>query len=378
MRTALTELFGIDVPLVGFSRSPAVVAEVSKAGGLGVLAATAYGPEELDVQLTWIEEQVRGRPYGVDVLVPASTVGDRRELVARLRAQIPAEHIEFVRSLLEKYGVEPGDLARGHGAADDQVVGVAPEGVEALVDVAFSHDIALIANALGPAPPFLVERGKREGVVVAALVGNARHAARQLDAGVDLLVAQGTEAGGHTGTVATMVLTPEIVELAGATPVLAAGGIASGRQMAAALALGAAGVWCGSVWLNSVEDITPDYIKRKFQAAESTDTVRSRTRTGKPARQLRSAWHDEWERPDAPEPLGMPVQRMLAKDAWQRIDAAAEQGVAGAHALGSFFVGQVVGSFGELRPAAQIVADMAAECAECITGLQRVIHGGAA
>jgi len=374
MRTALTELLGVDLPLVGFSRSPAVVAEVSKAGGFGVLAATAYRPEELDAQLTWIEEQVRGRPYGVDLLVPAATSDrDPEALAAELRAQIPAEHIEFVRGLLEKYGVDPGDLSRGFGAADGQVAGIAPTGVEALLDVAFSHDISLVANALGPPPPSLVERARRAGVVSAALVGNARHAVRQLEAGVDLLVAQGTEAGGHTGTVATMVLTPEVVRIAGDTPVLAAGGIASGRQMAAALALGAAGVWCGSVWLNSVEDITPEHVKRKFQAAASTDTVRSRTRTGKPARQLRSAWHDEWERPGAPEPLGMPLQMMLAKDAWQRIDAAARAGSPGARALESFFVGQVVGSFAELRPTAEIVAGMAAECAECISGLQRVL-----
>ncbi|WP_234401994.1 nitronate monooxygenase, partial [Thermobifida halotolerans] len=330
MRTALTDMLGVDVPLVGFNRSPGVVAEVTRAGGFGVLAATSYSPEELDVQLTWIEERVQGRPYGVDLLVPATTtVGDPADLVASLRAQIPAEHIEFVRGLLERYGVDPGDLSRGFGAADDQVEGIAPTGVEALLDVAFSHDISLVANALGPPPPSLVERGRKAGVAVAALVGRAEHALRQLDAGVDLLVAQGTEAGGHTGTVATMVLTPEIVHIAGDTPVLAAGGIASGAQMAAALALGAAGVWCGSVWLNSVEDITPVHVKRKFQTAASTDTVRSRTRTGKPARQLRSAWHDEWERPGSPEPLGMPLQMMLAKDAWQRIDAAAEAGGGG-------------------------------------------------
>lgn len=375
MRTALTDLLGIEAPLVGFNRSPGVVAEVTKAGGLGVLAATAYRPEELDAQLTWIEKQVRGRPYGVNLLVPAATVGaaDPQDLVASLRAQIPAGHIEFVAGLLERYGIDPEGFRRGVGAADGQVEGIAPTGVEALLDVAFAHDIALVANALGPPPPVLLERARESGVVVASLVGRAEHAVKQIEAGVDLLVAQGTEAGGHTGTVATMVLTPEIVQIAGPVPVLAAGGIASGRQMAAALALGAAGVWCGSVWLNSVEDITPLPIKRKFQAAASGDTVRSRTRTGKPARQLRSAWHDEWERPGSPRPLGMPLQMMLAKDAWDQIDRAALAGVEGANQLESFFIGQVVGSFGELRPAADIAKGIIEECGERIAELQRML-----
>jgi NAD(P)H-dependent flavin oxidoreductase YrpB (nitropropane dioxygenase family) len=179
---------------------------------------------------------------------------------------------------------------------------------------------------------------------------------------VDVLIAQGTEAGGHTGTIATMVLTPEIVELAGDRPVLAAGGIASGTQMAAALALGAAGVWCGSVWLRSEEDITPREIKEKFLAADSSSTVRSPTRTGKPARQLRSAWHEAWESPGAPPALPMPLQPLLVNDAWNRIDAAAEAGHPGALELESFFIGQVVGGFRQLEPAYDIAAGIIRDC----------------
>src|SRR5581483_11233343 len=231
-----------------------------------------------------------------------------------------------------------------------------------LLDVAFRHPIALIANALGTPPPVMLERGRAAGVPVAALVGKPEHARRQLDAGVDLLIAQGTEAGGHTGTIATMILTPEVVELAGPVPVLAAGGIATGRQMAAALALGAAGVWCGSVWLASHEDIAPPEVKQKFLAASSSDTVRSRTRTGKPARQLRSAWHEEWERPGSPDPLPMPLQPILVAEAWHRIDAAAATGNAGARELESFFIGQVVGGFRELRPAEDIAREIVADC----------------
>jgi NAD(P)H-dependent flavin oxidoreductase YrpB (nitropropane dioxygenase family) len=362
MRTRFTELVGVEHPLAGFNRSPAVVAAVTNAGGLGVLAATAYTPEELDAQLSWIDEQVGGRPYGVDLLIPEKFVaGDPADLVASLRAQIPAEHREFVGRLLDKYGIPALPEAAGPGR-DDVAAQVNPTGAAALLDVAFGHPIALVASALGTAPPHLVERAHATGIVVAALVGQPKHAARQLAAGVDVLVAQGTEAGGHTGTIATMILTPEIVDLAGDLPVLAAGGIGTGRQLAAALALGAAGAWCGSVWLSSVEDITPVHIKEKFLAARSMDTVRSPTRTGKPSRQLRSAWHDEWEAEGSPRPLPMPLQPLLVHEAWDRIDAAAAAGHDGARELGSFFIGQIVGSFTELRPAADIARAIVTDC----------------
>ena len=367
MRTAFTELLGIPHPIVGFNRSPAVVAEVTKAGGFGVLAASAYSPQELDAQLTWIEKQVGGRPYGVDLLVPEKfAAGDPDNLVASLRAQIPQSHLDFVKGLLAKYDIPEEPAVAAH---DEIVASINPRGAEPLLDVAFAHPISLIANALGTPPPGLVARAKKAGVAVAALVGQAKHARRQLDAGVDVLIAQGTEAGGHTGEIATMVLTPEIVGIAGDHPVLAAGGIASGRQMAAALALGAAGVWCGSVWLSSEEDVAVQAIKDKFLAAASSDTLRSPTRTGKPARQLRTAWHDEWLRPDSPAPLPLPLQLMLVNDAWRRIDTAAAAGHEGALRLESFFVGQVVGSFGEIRPAAEITRQIVAECEQRITEL---------
>lgn len=362
MRTTFTQLVRIASPLVGFNRSPAVVVEVSRAGGLGVLAAAGYRPEEFDAQLTWIEEQLGDLPYGVDLLVPGrAATADPDDLVASLRAQIPQEHIAFVETLLAKYDIPVAPAAANDGRA---LASMHPSGVPALLDVAFSHRITLIANALGPPPPSMVERAKEGGIVVASLVGKPEHARRQLDAGVDVLVAQGTEAGGHTGTIATMVLTPEIVDIAGAAPVLAAGGIASGRQMAAALALGAAGVWCGSVWLSSHEDVTVAAVKRKFLTSTSSDTVRSPTRTGKPARQLRSAWHEEWERPGSPAALPMPLQPLLTGEAWRRIDEAAEAGHPGATELESFFIGQVVGGFRELRPAGDIARDIIDGCAQ--------------
>jgi NAD(P)H-dependent flavin oxidoreductase YrpB (nitropropane dioxygenase family) len=367
MRTAFTDLVGVEHPIVGFNRSPGVVAEVTNAGGLGVLAASAYTPAELDAQLTWIDQRVAGRPYGVDLLVPEKfAAADPADIIASLRAQIPDGHFAFVRDLLARYGIPEAPQAPDQSEA---LAALSPDGALALLDVAFSHPIALIANALGTPPPGLVTRARQEGVAVAALVGQPKHAVRQLTAGVDLLIAQGTEAGGHTGTIATMVLTPEIVQLAEGRPVLAAGGIASGRQMAAALALGADGVWCGSVWLSSTEDVANTATKDKFLAATSSDTLRSPARTGKPARQLRSAWHDEWEGPDSPPPLPMPLQPLLVSEAWQRIDAAAEAGHEGALRLESFFIGQVVGALREVRPAAEITRQIIADCEQRIAEL---------
>jgi len=382
MRTAFTDLVGVPHPIVGFNRSPAVVAAVTNAGGFGVLAASAYTPEELDAQLTFIEDQTGGQPYGVDLLVPEKFAsGDPDNLVASLRAQIPAGHLAFVRDLLDRYGIpeaaQPADASTGRAASaaghDEIAASLNPAGAAALLDVAFRHPISLIANALGTPPPGLVARAQAAGVAVAALVGQPKHAVRQLEAGVDLLIAQGTEAGGHTGTIATMVLTPEIVDIAAGRPVLAAGGIASGRQMAAALALGAAGVWCGSVWLCSEEDVANQAIKDKFVQATSSDTVRSPARTGKPARQLRSAWHEEWERPGSPAPLPLPLQPMLVSEAWQRIDAAAQAGHEGALRLESFFIGQVVGSFQQIRPAAEITRQIVADCEQRIRDLAQEV-----
>ncbi len=380
MRTAFTDLVGVPHPIVGFNRSPGVVAAVTNAGGLGVLAASAYTPAELDAQLTWIEDQTGGKPYGVDLLVPEKfTPGDPDHLVASLRAQIPAGHLAFVRDLLDRYGIPEAapHASAEHDEHDEIAASLNPAGAAALLDVAFRHPVSLVASALGIPPPGLVARAKADGVAVAALVGQPKHAVRQIEAGVDLLIAQGTEAGGHTGTIATMVLTPEIVDIAAGRPVLAAGGIASGRQMAAALALGASGVWCGSVWLSSQEDVANQAIKDKFLQATSSDTVRSPTRTGKPARQLRSAWHEEWERPGSPAPLPMPLQPMLVNDAWHRIDAAAQAGHEGALRLESFFVGQVVGSFQRVRPAAEITRQIVADCEQRIADLARTLPGAA-
>src|SRR6201999_1891676 len=323
--------------------------------------------------LTWIDEQVGGKPYGVDLLLPPKYVGaDTGGIdVKQARELLPEEHRAFVDDMLARYGIPaPTEPPRPIGGG----LNISPKGYEPLLEVAFAHDIRLIAGALGPPPADLVERAHGQDVLVAALAGTTEHARRHAAAGVDLIVAQGTEAGGHTGEVATMVLVPEVVDAVSPTPVLAAGGIARGRQIAAALALGAEGVWCGSVWLTTEEAETLPIVKDKFLAATSSDTVRSRSLTGKPARMLRTAWTDEWERPGSPDPLGMPLQSALIGDAQVRINRAAVQSDSKARELATYFVGQVVGSLNRVQAAGSVVLDMVSEFIDAVGRLDDLVE----
>jgi NAD(P)H-dependent flavin oxidoreductase YrpB (nitropropane dioxygenase family) len=389
MRTAVTEMFGIDVPIFAFSHCRDVVAAVTKAGGMGVLGAAAHSPEQLEIDLDWIEAEVGDRPYGVDVIVPLSYAGSEAGglSIEEVRALIPPEHRAFVADILRRYEVPelPDDAAgpggepssRG-GAVGDAGAGMifSAERADPQLEIALAHRTALVVNALGPPTEHMIDRARAEGRRIGALAGAAQHAERHVRAGVDLIVAQGYEAGGHTGEIGSMVLIPEVVDAVGDTPVLGAGGIGRGRQMAAAMALGAAGVWCGSVWLTAEEAETHPVVKQKFLAAGSADTVRSRSRTGKPARQLRSAWTDEWDDPQTPPPLGMPMQPVLVDGALQRIDRAAHRPGSGAEKLANYFVGQVVGTMNRSKPAAQVVYEMIDEFIEATQSLGRQLDAG--
>ncbi len=367
MFSQICELLGIDVPIFAFSHCRDVVAAVTSAGGFGVLGATAHSPAGLEIDLAWIDGQVGGKPYGVDLLLPAkfAAVAPASGAAEGSSPLIPPAHRAFVVDLLDRYDVPP---LPEHLTSRRGSLSVSVQDAGALLDVAFRHPIKLVASALGPPPAELTEQAHARGVVVAALVGTVEHARRQQAAGVDLIVAQGTEAGGHTGTVATMVLVPEVVRAVSPTPVLAAGGIVTGAQMAAAIALGAQGVWCGSVWLTTQEAETDPTVQQKMLAASSSDTVRSRSLTGKPARMLRSAWTDEWEDTAAPAALQMPLQTMLTASAQQRIRRSSSRNGSGAQQLATYFVGQGVGLLDRIRPAREVVADMVAEYLQVAEG----------
>lgn len=395
MRTDLCDLFGIDVPIFAFSHCRDVVAAVSNAGGLGVLGALAFSPEQLELELKWIDDQVDGKSYGVDTVMPMSYAGKDEGLgkgdaetgevdASAFQEMIPEETKQWIEGVLEEYEVPP--LPEGAEASDSGVgggstglLGWTEGGGRNHVDVALRHaGVKLLVNALGPPPKDIIDLAHAHGVKVAALTGAVEHAQRQKQAGVDIIVAQGTEAGGHTGEIGSMVLIPDIVDAVAPTPVLGAGGIANGRQAAAAMALGASGVWTGSVWLTVREaDVSP-LVKEKLFRARPKDAVRSRSLSGKPARLLRTAWTEAWEREDCPGTLPMPLQYMVCSEAQTRIGLAARKDGAKARDLVGMPVGQVVGRLTQEMSSADVIYQFIDEFVETTERLQRSLDAAGA
>jgi len=357
MKTPICEKLGIEYPIFAFSHCRDVVAAVSKAGGLGVLGAVAFSPEELERELVWIDEHVDGKPYGVDTVMPAAYLGKDQGDLGKidLQAMIPDEHKEFIKSLLERYGVP--ELPAGQDAWES-LLGWSVTAGRAHVEIAMKHPIKLLANALGPPPEDVVERAHQGGVLIAALCGSVDQAIKQKEAGVDIVVASGYEAGGHTGEISSLVLVPQVVDAVAPTPVLAAGGIGSGRQMAAALVLGAQGVWTGSLWLATAESDCVPALKEKLIAASSRDTVRSKCISGKPARQLKTPWTQAWDGPDSPGTLPMPLQWMATSEALTRIYQHAQTRKPGSAELLGTPVGQIVGQISQMKPAREVVREL--------------------
>jgi NAD(P)H-dependent flavin oxidoreductase YrpB (nitropropane dioxygenase family) len=361
--TSLCDRFGIEHPIVGFTPSEHVAAAISRAGGLGVLGCVRYNDAaELESALTWMDASTDGRPYGVDVVMPARVPAEGTQV--DLGNLIPDGHRDFVDQTLRKLGVPP---LPAEGPASDGVLGWLHSVARAHVEVALRHPVALIANALGSPPDDVIASAHRQGIAVAALAGKAEHAQRHVSRGVDIVVAQGYEAGGHTGEIATMVLVPEVVDAVGAeVPVLAAGGIGSGRQIVAALALGATGVWMGSYWLTTreyTESVEVSGLHQALLAASSSDTVRSRIYSGKPARLLANKWTRAWEDPSAPEPLPMPLQNLLVSEAHQRLMRSGDPDVV------PMPVGQIVGRMNQVRPVAEVMADLVAQADDALVRL---------
>ena len=363
MKSPICEMLGAEFPLVAFSHCKDVVVAVSKAGGVGVLGAVGMSPETLEQELNWIDERIDGKPYGVDVLIPNKMLGKGEEFNAqKLVDMIPQEYRDFRTDVLKNHDIDAPELRESEGdiPASGFAQNTADQGAKALLDVAFSHPIKLIANALGVPPEWMVKMGKDNDVKVAALLGTKEHAIAQVKAGVDILVVSGTEAGGHCGSVSTMVLVPEVhraIQPYGDVPILAAGGIVTGEQMAASMVMGASGVWTASVWLTTAEAETHPIVKEKMLQASSSDTVRSRSRTGKHSRQLKSSWTDAWESESAPDPLPMPLQPMVAEPALAKVNQLAEGGHDGAVNLATYWVGQGVGLMTESLSAGTVVQE---------------------
>ena len=371
MKNELCERLGIEFPIFAFTHCRDVVSAVTNAGGLGVLGAVGFTPEQLETELQWIDEHVGDKPYGVDIVIPMKYEGmgemDPDKLEDELRKLIPDGHREFARKLLADHGVP--ELPDDQKAPE--LLGWTEATAGPLIEIALSHPkVKLIANALGTPPPEVVTEIQSTGRLVGALCGSVAHAIGHKEAGLDFVIAQGGEGGGHTGDVGSIVLWPQVIDAVAPLPVLAAGGIGTGRQMAAAMAMGAAGAWTGSLWLTVEEADIPPAQMEQYIAATSRDTVRSRSFTGKPCRMLRNEWTEAWENPDNPKPLGMPMQFMVTSNAVQRGHKYPEQ----AKDVQFNPVGQIVGRFEKMRPSRDVIFEMVEECIEATERMNTLMN----
>ena len=371
MRTEVCSKLGIEYPIFAFSHCRDVVAAVSNVGGLGVLGAVGFTAEQLERELIWIDERVGEKPYGVDIVIPGKYEGKGEQVSAealeeKLRAMVPQEHRDFVKKLLAEAGVP--ELPEGEKVPE--LLGWTATTAGPLVETTLRHQkVRLLANALGTPPADVIQEIQESGRLVAALAGSVRHALSHKEAGVDIVICQGGEGGGHTGEVGSIVLWPEVIDAVAPTPVLAAGGIGDGRQMAAAMAMGAQGVWCGTLWLTVTESDCPPEQKQSYLDATSSDTVRSRSFTGKPARLLRNDWTNAWDRDDTPDPLGMPLQFMVASEAVVR----GHRYPAQAQSVGFNPCGQIVGSLSAVRSVRQVVDQMIEEFLDAVERLNSLL-----
>ena len=368
MQTELCKKLGIDYPIFAFTHCRDVVVAVSKAGGIGVLGAVGFTPEKLKEELDWIDAHIGDKPYGVDIVIPQKYEGmgdmDPAHLEEQLMKMVPPEHLEFAQKLLAEHGVpEWPDGTKSMG-----LLGWTEATATPLIEEALTRpQCRLIANALGTPPADKIKMIKDSGRLVGALCGRVKQAVAHKEAGLDFIIAQGGEGGGHTGDVGSMVLWPQIIEAVAPVPVLAAGGIGNGRQMLGAMAMGAAGVWTGSLWLTVEEAHAEPAQKQSYLRATSEDTVRSRSWTGKPCRMLKNDWTDAWENPENPKPLGMPMQGLVTGDAIRR--TATYAGVADCQKVAFNPVGQVVGQINEVESCRGVIFRLINEYLE---GLEQV------
>ena len=355
LRTPLCDELGSELPIFGFTHSLDAAIAISRNGGVGIWGATRSTPDEIEVGLSSMHAELGELPYGIDLVIPPGM--PERDNRAEIEAAIPDEHRRFVASLRERFDIpddgEPGArsrFVRSEATAREQV------------DVAMDSNLRLLALGIG-SPEWVIGPAKDRGMKMISLVGQPKHAERALRAGADIIVAQGYDAGAHTGTVGTFSLVPRIVDVAGDVPVVAAGGVATGRHIAAALAMGAQGVWIGTAWLLCAEEHTGPEVAAKLMAAESADTVISRADSGKTLRQVRTAWSDAWAADDAPTPLKMPYQDILVGDVLGQIERHRVEPLMHSPA------GQSIAYFDEMTTVADVMTDLVQEAESTLTRL---------
>ena len=373
MKTDICEKLGIEYPIFAFTHCRDVVVAVSKAGGIGVLGAVGYSPEQLKEELDWIDEHIGEYPYGVDTVIPQKYEGmdekDPEQLLESLQKMIPDGHREFVEELLSDNGVPKAPETNGPKGG---LLGWTEATAEPQIDEALKHpNVKLIANALGTPPADMIKKIQDKGVLIGALCGKIKQAVAHKEAGLDFIIAQGGEGGGHTGEIGSIVLWPQIIDAVDGLPVLAAGGIGSGRQMAAAMSTGAQGVWCGSLWLAVEEAAAQPAEKDSYLNATSEDTIRSKAWTGKPARMLKNKWTEAWENPENPDPLPMPLQGMITFDAMRRTSMYAGSGSTQDVSFNA--AGQVIGQVKQIESVKDVIYRIINEYLDSIERLNSLL-----
>ena len=358
LHTRICDLLRIEYPIVlagmGGASHPELAAAVSNAGGLGILGAAGCGPDELR---SWIQRtrELTDKPFGVDTLLPASV---RREAHKQQPGPSPMERLPeyqaFAREFMEREGLEPlvqQRTAGGNGGRGGRRRAIfSKEFFHAQMDVVIEERVPVYASGLGDPGPW-VDRLHANGTVVMAVVGAVRHARKVMDSGIDVIVAQGHDAGGHNSPVGTVSLIPQVVDAVGDLPVLGAGGISDGRGVAAALMLGASGAWVGSAFLATHEANIREFQKKAIVEATEEGTSVTRSITGKPARYIKSRWTEAFAKSGL-EPLPMPFQSAVSGP----VQAAALAQERGDIAPG--FAGQGIGMIRSIRPAAEVLHDL--------------------
>jgi NAD(P)H-dependent flavin oxidoreductase YrpB (nitropropane dioxygenase family) len=368
MRTELAANLDIELPIFAFSHCRDVIAAVTQAGGLGVLGAAWMTTEELEMSIRWIENEVGGKPFGVDLVFPGTAMDDELAPEQYLRA-IPEGHLSFVKRLLDEGALSdlsPEDRD-AYMVENAKKMAMTNTKSHEQLELALAHDsVSVVVGALGVTPEWVVKEAQARGVQVGALVGSAKHAAKQREAGVDFMVAQGTEAGGSVGSIASMVLWPQVVEAAAGVPVLAAGGVTRGSHLLAALSLGCQGVWIGSLWLGTVESELTDEGRAMLFKAGSEDAVVDTIMTGKQGRMLRTKYVDGWHGPDAPEPLTWPMQSILNGYSYRRAERARNLD------YWTYSVGQAVGDMNGPTTVRHEFERMLNEYVDALENLQKI------
>ena len=350
LHTPLCDKLGIEYPVVAFTHCKDVAVAVINSGGFAVLGEALHTPDEIAADIKWIRERIGGKPFGIDLVLPSSVAAETS--VDELLAMIPQEQRDFEQQIKRKYNVPDPKIAPNihvWGGLDQK------RALDQL-EVVFDERVPVFASGLG-SPAFLLKRAHELGMQVWGLVGKPRQARRQIEAGTDVIIAQGFDAAGHTGNIGTFSIVPQVVDAARGTgiPVIAAGGVTTGRHLAAALALGADGVWTGSLWLTSRESDLNMPLKERLLEAETEDTMYSNCISGYTMRTTRSPWHDEWMSDAAPEVLKPPLQMILSSNYiqgsldYQRKDLMTEAAGQGIHYVK------------EMKPARQILSDIVEE-----------------